>query len=108
LKFAGVDDISGAEALSGADVCIPLQERPAPPPGEYFHTDLVGCEVLDVRTGRLLGKVSAWLDAGGPGLLELDSGMMVPFARSICFEIDVSRRRILVDLPEGLEQLNRP
>jgi ribosomal 30S subunit maturation factor RimM len=33
--------------------------------------------------------------------------LLIPFAGSICTEIDPSRRRILVDLPEGLKDLNR-
>jgi ribosomal 30S subunit maturation factor RimM len=31
--------------------------------------------------------------------------LLVPFARAICVEIDVGRRRIVVDLPEGLKEL---
>ena len=31
----------------------------------------------------------------------------IPFARSICVEIDPQGRRIVVDPPEGLLELNR-
>jgi len=31
--------------------------------------------------------------------------MLVPFARSICVEIDPAARRVVVELPEGLDDL---
>lgn len=113
LKFQGVEDMTGAQELVGATVSIPKRERPPAPPGEYYHADLIGCEVLDRRSGRKLGTVTGWLDAGGPGLLEVTGcrtgdEILVPFARSVCIDINVEARRILVELPEGLEELNRP
>lgn len=107
LKFRGVDSISAAEKLSGCEVRIPRSERASLDPGEYFLDDLVGCEVFE-RDGKPLGKVGAFHEYGGPPLLELDGGMLIPFARAICVEIDPAARRIVVDLPEGLKDLNEP
>jgi 16S rRNA processing protein RimM len=106
FKFAGIDNISDAEQLRGAEVRIPLGERAALEEGEYFQSDLVGCEVIERRTGQSLGRVVDWADAGS-GLLVLESGVLIPFARSICVTIDPPRRRIEVDLPEGLKELAR-
>ncbi len=111
FKFRGVDTISEAEFLEHADVCIPLADRLAPPEGEHYLSDLMGCEVRDLKTGDLLGTVTGWEDGGGAGLLEISSReaqLLVPFARSICVDIDTRAKRIVVDLPEGLKELNRP
>jgi len=54
-----------------------------------------------------VGRVEAWQDGGGSGLLVVEGGLLIPFARSICVEIDVQARRIAVDLPEGLRELNQ-
>lgn len=105
FKFAGIDTISDAEALRGAEVRIPFCERTALEPGEYFQSDLLGCQVVDRGTGQPLGSVVGWVDAGS-GLLVLESGTMIPFARAICVEIDPATKRIAVDLPEGLKDLN--
>jgi len=109
FKFKGVDTISDAERLAGADVTIPMDQRPAAPEGEYYQSDLVGCEVFD-PTGRLLGTVEAFEETAGAPLLEVrtpaQKEMLVPFAKSICTKIDLERRRIEVTLPEGLEDLN--
>ncbi len=107
LKFRGVDSISDAEQLAGAEVRVPWSERTALEPGEFFESDLVGCTVMDRATGRILGRVSAWQDGGGSGLLVIDDDWLIPFARSICVEIDPAARQITVELPEGLKDLNR-
>ena len=106
FKFAGIDSISAAEPLAGAEVRIPREQRAALESGEFYLSDLIGCEVIEQRTGASLGQVVSWSDAGGSGLLELAGGLMIPFARSICVEIDPAARRIVVNLPEGLKELN--
>ncbi len=107
FKFTGVDSISAAETLAGADVAIPKQDRAVLPDGEYYQTDLVGCTIV-TREGKPIGTVEGWQEHGGPPLLEVRAGgkeLLIPFARSICVEIDVPGRRIVVDLPEGLDEL---
>ena len=106
VKLAGVDSISAAEALEGCEIRIPKAERPAAPEDEYYHDDLVGCVVVDAETGNELGEVNAWRDFGGGGILEVNGKLMIPFAKSICVEIDVAAKRIRVKLPEGLLDLN--
>jgi 16S rRNA processing protein RimM len=108
LKFRGVDTMSAAELLRGAEVRVPLDQRAPLEPGEFFQDDLLGCQVIDRRTGQALGSVSGWEDGGGAGLLVVNGGLLIPFARSICVEIDPVAKRIAVDLPEGLKDLNRP
>ena len=111
FKFQGVDTIFDAELLEHAEVRLPLAERLAVAEGEHYVSDLMGCEVSDRSTGGRLGVVTGWQEAGGAGLLEVGEGdakLLVPFARSICVEVDTRAKRILVDLPEGLKDLNRP
>ena len=107
LKFRGIDSISEAEELVGSEVRIPESERVLLDPGEFFQSDLIGCEVVERKTGESLGRVTAWEDSGGAGLLIVNASLMIPFARSICVDIDPAARRIAVDLPEGLKDLNR-
>ncbi len=107
LKFHGIDTISDAERLVGAEVRVPIAERAALDPGEFFQSDLIGCDVIERGTGENLGKVTDWNDGGSSGLLMLEGGLMIPFARSICVEIAPADKRITVELPEGLKELNR-
>jgi 16S rRNA processing protein RimM len=107
IKFRGVDTISAAELLSGAEVRVPLDQRTPLEAGEFFQDDLLGCQVVDRRTGQTLGQVTRWEDGGGTGLLVVNGDLLIPFARSICVEIDPAGKRIAVELPEGLMDLNR-
>ncbi|MBX5493698.1 MAG: 16S rRNA processing protein RimM [Bryobacteraceae bacterium] len=115
FKFRGIDTIRDAEPLQGADVCIPLSERPVLPEGEYYQSDIIGCEVFERETEESLGRVTDWLEYGGPVLLQVEEPerkghgeLLIPLVREICVEIDVAAKRIVVDLPEGLKELNRP
>jgi 16S rRNA processing protein RimM len=108
FKFQGVGSISQAELLVGQEVRVPASQRIPLVQGEFFQDDLVGCQVVDHLTGQALGSVTGWEDGGGAGLLVVDSGLLIPFARSICVDIDPAARRIAVELPEGLKDLNRP
>jgi 16S rRNA processing protein RimM len=109
LKFRGVDTRTDAEALEGYDVRIPERDRPPAAPGQYYLSDLIGYQVVTID-GRTVGTVAAWLDAGGPALLEVRRGeaeVLVPLVPEICVNVDQEAGRIIVQLPEGLEELNR-
>jgi 16S rRNA processing protein RimM len=106
LKFRGIDTMTGAEELQGYELRIPLEERAPAPEGEYFHSDLIGCEMVE-RDGGVVGTVTGWEDFGGNGLLIVqgEKELMVPFVSRICVDIDVAAKRIVVELPEGLKEL---
>jgi len=108
FKFRGIDTISDAEPLTGCEVRVPMAERAPLDPGEFFQSELIGCEVFDHRTGERIGCVTDWQDGSGAGILVVDGHLMIPFARAICLEIDPAARRIAVELPPGLKDLNQP
>lgn len=109
LKFEGIDSISAAEQLRGWKVRISGEELGPPPKGEHYLADLIGCRVLDKKTGREIGIVDEVLDPGGSLLLQVmgtGGEILVPFVEEICWEVSEDRREIRVSLPEGLEELN--
>jgi|SRR5581483_4108050 len=104
FKFRGVDSISDAEKLRGAEVRIPGSERVRIGADEFYHSDLIGCDLRERDSGRRIGAVTGVAEYGGPALLEIDQGrVLVPFVRAICAEIRPEERVILAELPEGLE-----
>ena len=108
FKFRGVDTISDAELLTGCEVRVPMAERAQLDPGEYFQSELIGCEVFDHRSGERIGRVTDWEDGGGSGILVVEQHLMIPFARAICVEINPAAKRIAVELPAGLRDLYQP
>ncbi len=108
FKFQGIDSMTDAENFRGFDVRIPLSERVVPEPGEFFHSDLIGCEVQDAATKRVIGQVTDFEDFGGPPLLQINKGdLLIPFVKEICVGIHPEQKLILVTLPEGLEDVNK-
>jgi 16S rRNA processing protein RimM len=109
FKFAGIDSISEAEPWQGADVLVPEAERAEREAGEYSHADLIGCRVVELATGGPVGLVEGVEEYGGPSLLRVKvtdgREILVPFASTICREIDVAAKIIRVELPEGLLEL---
>lgn len=107
FKFRGVDSITDAEKLRGAEVQVPITERIVLGPGEYFHSDLIGCEVRERGSGRVVGRVTKFEEYGGPPLIEIDGGrMLIPFVKAICVGVRVEEKQIEVELPAGLEELS--
>lgn len=108
FKFKGIDSMTDAEPLRGFEVRVPKSERVKAEPGEYFHSDLIGCEVQDAETKRVIGTVTEFEEFGGPPLLRIDNGnLLIPFVKEICTGIHPEQKLILVKLPEGLEDVNK-
>lgn len=104
LKFAGVDSIEAAETLREAEICVDADAAVELEDDEYFDWELIGCSVTTVE-GESLGTVREVMRTGGTEVLLVDGAereLMIPFAESICVEVDVEARRIVVDPPEGL------
>ena len=108
LKIRGIDSIDDAESLIGADVRIASAELPPLYPDHYFSFQLKGCAV-HTTGGDHVGTVTAILDYGGTEILQVDGGgmeILIPFAKEFLRNIDLDGRRIDVDLPEELRELN--
>lgn len=106
LKFKGIDTRTEAESLQGWFVCVREEERPPLAEGEVYLSDLVGCEVM-AADGRPIGTITGWLDVGPQVVLEVGKDLLIPYVPEICREVDVQGRKVRVELPEGLEDLNR-
>lgn len=115
MKFAGIDSIEDAEKIIGAELRIPESEIPAAEEGSFYTFHLRGCRVYAVHGGdgdgdEYIGDVTDVVDGGGTQLLQLGSGKdetLIPFAESIVKKVDLAARRIEVELPKGLRELNK-
>jgi 16S rRNA processing protein RimM len=113
LHFAGVDSISAAEALAGLIVAVPRAERAPLAADEAYIGDLIGCTLVDVSadgSGAALGEIEDVDRTAGPVAMLIVRGaageILIPFAKSYLRRIDLEARRVEMDLPEGLVDLN--
>ena len=113
FKFRGVDTMTDAGKLRGYEVAIPDTERVPLEKGEYFLSDLAGCRLSD-RAGHLIGTVTGYFENGPQAVLEVvEEGVtggvtiMIPFVKAFFPEIDIAAKTAIVELPDGLLELNR-
>ena len=109
LGFEGFATIEDVERLAGLDLRIPEESLLPLVEGAYYVHDLVGCAV-ETTSGERIGEVRR-VD-GGAGASVLSVGgprgeVLVPLAADICVEVDIAGRRIRVNPPEGLLELNQ-
>ena len=105
FAFAGIQSMTDAEPLAGQLVSVPLKERVALEPGEVFYGDLIGCDVIDLKTGQSIGQVDDYQESAGPVLLEVGRHIL-PFVPAFCVKVDTVARRIEVALPDGFLEMN--
>jgi 16S rRNA processing protein RimM len=103
LKFEGVDSIEAAETLRNADICVHEDDAVELEEGEYFDWELAGCEVRTLDA-TVIGTVRELMRTGATEILVVDGEKeyLIPFAESICTEVDIEKRLIVIDPPEGL------
>ncbi len=110
LKFAGVDDMTAAEALIGCELQIPLAERAELEAGANYISDLVGVKVFDGSTE--VGEIKdVQFGSGEAPTLVVKSGtkeVLVPYAAVFIKRLDVTGKRLEMELPEGLLELQAP
>lgn len=107
VKFAGIDTPEDVALLR--DWTVEIEESEARPleENEYFLHDLVGLTLVDAE-GRERGRVVGTEEGGGALLLNVERDgrrFDVPFAAEICTKIDLGEKRIIVNLPEGLDEV---
>lgn len=103
-RIAGVTTREEADALRGTTLFIDRARLPSLPDDEFYHTDLIGLDVLDTG-GGILGKVSAIHNHGAGDIIEISSNrhksaLLLPFTKAIVPNVDLAAGRLIVDLPE--------
>ncbi|MGQ9618742.1 MAG: ribosome maturation factor RimM [Candidatus Aminicenantia bacterium] len=108
IKVEGIGTIDSAEKLRNCEIEI-LEEEINPLPDNYFYLhDLKGCIVF-LKDGTVVGIVSYIWEIGENTLLSVSGSkgeILIPFVKSICRIVDVKNKRIEIDPPDGLLNLN--
>jgi 16S rRNA processing protein RimM len=108
VRFAGVDDRAGVEALRGTVLLIPAGQRaPIEDPDEFYDTDLIGLSVRTVE-GRQLGPVIDVLHSAAGSLLVIEvagAEVLVPFRLEFVPRIDLAAGIAEIAPPDGLFEL---
>jgi len=108
VGFEGFGRIEDVEELAGRELRVPEDTLQPLQPGSFYHHELIGC-VVELVEGTAIGEVERVEGGMGGSLLVVGGGageILVPLADAICVDIDVAAKRIRIDPPEGLLDLN--
>ncbi len=108
VSLAGIDSRDAAENVIGHPVWVARQELPELTADEFYWQDLHGLEVITL-TGLSLGKVSGVLPTDAHDVMVVTGRgreYLIPAVNDFLVRIDRQARRIVVDPPEGLLEIN--
>lgn len=108
VGFEGFASVEEAQRLVGQELRVPEDALVPLAEGTYYWHQLMGCHVT-TTVGEDVGTVRR-VDGGlGASLLVVDGPrgeVLVPLTAGICVEVDVVARRIRIEPPAGLLELN--
>lgn len=134
LKFVEAPDMTAAEKLKGALLQVPRSQLVPLPADTFYIFDIIGLAVYDT-VDRFLGRVSDVIQTGANDVYVVERGvvdqpaggaaddsaakqklgapvrapapLLIPALKSVIKQIDLEARRMLVELPPGLEDDGR-
>lgn len=92
----------GREILIREEELQPLEEN------SYYQFQILGFSVV-TKNGEEIGTVEDLWRIPDNDLLVVRRGketVFIPFAKTICIRVDLNKREIVIDPPEGLLDLN--
>jgi 16S rRNA processing protein RimM len=105
VRLEGIETMNDAEPLAGADIWLPESAVDPLPERTFYRHDLIGCAVQDT-TGAVLGVVTGVEGTLDRSYLVIDGYVMIPLVEGICVAVDIAARRVTVDPPDGLLDVN--
>lgn len=100
IKFVGIKSREAAARLTNRRLAVAFDQRVELPTDLHYISDLIGCEVLQQDTKRLLGKVTDVMNypANDVYLIKTATGneVMFPAVAEFVIKIDIEASQIIV------------
>jgi 16S rRNA processing protein RimM len=100
-KLFGVEDRDQAAALRGAVIVLPRADLPQSRRQDFYRSDLLGCEVVDMA-GKALGWVDHFIETPAHALMVVRGAaeFWIPAVPQHLRRVDLDARRVVVDWAE--------
>ena len=105
VKFCDIDTQQRAQELTGCDVYFPRALADDDDEALSFSM-LVGFDLINAATNLSVGRIDSIDDSTANVLFCLDNGLLLPANDDLLERIDVKQRQIVMNIPEGLLDLN--
>ncbi len=105
LSLKGVAEFNEAELLVGSELLINRASLPELEKGTFYWFELIGLSVWTVDDA-LLGQIESVIQTGSNDVYVVHSKdgteTLIPALESVIMKIDLEKKTMLVNLPEGL------
>jgi len=104
LSLEGVTSRDLVTELIGCELYVGRDRLPELEPGVYYWLDLIGLAVVTAE-GNYLGKIESIIQTGSNDVYVVrhhEQETLVPALNNVVVAIDLDKKEMRVDLPEGL------
>jgi 16S rRNA processing protein RimM len=104
LVLDGIDSRNLADNLKGCELFIERSMLPELGENTYYWEDIIGLSVY-TENDVFLGRIESIIETGSNDVYVVKDGkseVLVPAMESVVLEIDLDRKKMKVNLPEGL------
>lgn len=101
VKFEDIDTMDRAAELTGCDVFFPRHLADIDN-DVLTWSQIVGYDIVDVASGKVIGRIESVDESTINVLLELTDGTLIPAADEFIDDIDHEARKLFMSLPDGL------
>jgi|SRR5690554_932631 16S rRNA processing protein RimM len=101
-KLKGISDRDMAFALKGKQISVPRSHLPAPEEDEYYWTDLIGLQVINLQNVEL-GKIDNIFETGANDVLVVkgERERLIPFVGQVVLDVNLETGVMRVDWDAG-------
>ena len=107
VKFKQITSIEEAEKYKNAVLYVSKDELPELPENVYYIADLLGCEVYE-DSGRKIGILNDVFSTGSNDVYDIKrdgaKNLFVPIIEGVVKDVNIEAKKILIRIPEGLEE----
>lgn len=105
LKFEGLNNINDVLHFKEALLKIKEEQLTELPEGEFYHHEIVDCEIVTVE-GEKLGTITEILVPGANDVFVVKQSagkeLLIPFIKDVVKEINIEEKRVVIKVMEGL------
>lgn len=109
IKFEDIESEDDLQEIVGRDVYFPRHMSDSEE-GDVTWAEIIGYNLIDARTGKLVGKITSVDDTTINILFETETpdgnGVLVPASDELITNVDTKKKEISIELPEGLLNLD--
>lgn len=104
VKFCDIETQERAAELTGCEVFF-SREMSDSDNENVSWAEIVGFMLKDIATGNDIGRIASVDDTTVNILFELEDGMLIPASDELISNININKKEIVIELPEGILDL---